>query len=114
MAADISREIAKLREDGRLQMLENAWFKSPTTGFDSGDTSSSVNPLTVGEFEGLFLISGTFTALAFLLFFASLLYKNLSIIKQWGRPEIVKQYICMVIFKRRRDANVIYPEVDNV
>ncbi|KAK8541627.1 hypothetical protein V6N12_014255 [Hibiscus sabdariffa] len=35
MAADISREIAKLREDGRLQMIENAWFKSPTTGFDS-------------------------------------------------------------------------------
>ncbi|KAL4324901.1 hypothetical protein GQ457_11G004020 [Hibiscus cannabinus] len=116
MAVDISKEIAKLREDGRLQVIENAWFKSPTTGFDSGDGSGSVNPLTVGDFRGLFLISGSFTALAFMLFFASLLYKNLSIMRRWGRPEIVKQYICMRILKRRRDTNVIYPEVevDNV
>ncbi|XP_039034845.1 glutamate receptor 1.3-like [Hibiscus syriacus] len=113
MASDISREIEKLRQDGRLQMLENAWFKSPTTSFDSGDASSSVNPLTVGDFRGLFLISGTFTALASLLFFASLLYKNIHILKKWGRSEIVKQYICMIIFKSRRDANVIYPELGN-
>ncbi|KAE8664829.1 hypothetical protein F3Y22_tig00112738pilonHSYRG00584 [Hibiscus syriacus] len=46
MGRDMSREIEKLRQDGRLQMLENAWFKSPTTSFDSGDSSSSVNPLT--------------------------------------------------------------------
>ncbi|KAK8650809.1 hypothetical protein V6N13_140433 [Hibiscus sabdariffa] len=39
MAADISREIAKLRQDGRLQILENAWFKSPTTSLDSEDGS---------------------------------------------------------------------------
>ncbi|PPR93069.1 hypothetical protein GOBAR_AA27612 [Gossypium barbadense] len=38
LARDISREIAKLREDGRLEMLENVWFKSSTTNFDSRDT----------------------------------------------------------------------------
>ncbi|KAK8532406.1 hypothetical protein V6N12_053849 [Hibiscus sabdariffa] len=58
-----------------------------------GDGSGSVNPLTVGDFRGLFLISGSFTALAFLLFFASLLYKNFSIMRRWGRPEIVKHLL---------------------
>ncbi|PPD66137.1 hypothetical protein GOBAR_DD36987 [Gossypium barbadense] len=46
IAHDISREIAKLREDGTLQRLENEWFKNPIIDFDSRNTSDSVNPLT--------------------------------------------------------------------
>ncbi|XWS75982.1 hypothetical protein CRYUN_Cryun01aG0138100 [Craigia yunnanensis] len=115
LVPDISTEIARLRENGRLQMLENAWFKSPTT-FASGDTSDSVNPLTVGDFGGLFLISGTFSALAFLLFFASALYRNWHIMRNWRRPEFVKEYVSMIIFKSRRESNVIHPhpELDNL
>ncbi|KAK8344793.1 hypothetical protein V6Z12_A07G103100 [Gossypium hirsutum] len=60
MAHDISKEIAKLREDGRLQMLENSWFTIPTTNFHSGDTSNTMNPLTRGDFQGLFLINEPF------------------------------------------------------
>ncbi|PPR93067.1 hypothetical protein GOBAR_AA27610 [Gossypium barbadense] len=60
MAHDISKEIAKLREDGRLQMLENSWLTIPTTNFDSGDTSNTMNPLTRGDFQGLFLINEPF------------------------------------------------------
>ncbi|KAA3458521.1 glutamate receptor 1.2-like [Gossypium australe] len=60
MARDISREIAKLREDGRLQMLENSWFTIPTTNLDSGDISNTMNPLTGGGFQGLLLINESF------------------------------------------------------
>ncbi|KAB2073666.1 hypothetical protein ES319_A07G098500v1 [Gossypium barbadense] len=114
LARDISREIAKLREDGRLEMLENVWFKSSTTNFDSRDTFNSVNPLTISDFRGLFFFSGTFSALAVLLFFASLLRKNFHVMKKWGQPKIVKQYVCMKFFKNRKDANVIHPEFDNL
>ncbi|XP_016743342.1 glutamate receptor 1.2 [Gossypium hirsutum] len=109
LARDISREIAKLREDGRLQALENAWFKTPIIDFDSEDTTNSVNSLTVGDFRGLFLISGAFLAIACILFLASLLYKNFHVMKKW----ILKLYICIKIFKNRRDANIIHPEFDN-
>ncbi|TYH62228.1 hypothetical protein ES332_D07G105200v1 [Gossypium tomentosum] len=114
LTRDISREIAKLREDGRLEMLENVWFKSSITNFDSRDTLNSVNPLTISDFRGLFLFSGTFSALVVLLFFASLLRKNFHVLKKWGRPKIVKQYVCMKFSKNRRDANVIHPEFDNL
>ena len=115
LVPDISTEIAKLRENGTLQMLEDLWFKSPTT-FASGDTSDSVNPLTVGDFGGLFLISGTFSALAFLLFFASVLYRNWHIMRNWRRLEFVKEYVSMIIFKSRRESNAIHPhpELNNL
>ncbi|KAB2020889.1 hypothetical protein ES319_D07G100400v1 [Gossypium barbadense] len=109
LARDISREIAKLREDGRLQALQNAWFQTPIIDFDSEDTTNSVNSLTVGDFRGLFLISGAFLAIACILFLASLLYKNFHVMKKW----ILKLYICKKIFKNRRDANIIHPEFDN-
>ncbi|KAK8344792.1 hypothetical protein V6Z12_A07G103000 [Gossypium hirsutum] len=88
LARDISREIAKLREDGRLEMLENVWFKSSTTNFDSRDTFNSVNPLTISDFRGLFFFSGTFSALAVLLFFASLLRKNFHKRRQCNTPRV--------------------------
>ncbi|KAH1130872.1 hypothetical protein J1N35_002250 [Gossypium stocksii] len=47
-AHDISREIAKLREDGTLQKLQNEWFKSLIIDFDSDhNTLDSVNSLTL-------------------------------------------------------------------
>ncbi|MBA0548355.1 hypothetical protein Golob_019461 [Gossypium lobatum] len=114
LTRDISREIAKLREDGRLEMLENVWFKSSITNFDSRDTLNSVNPLTISDFRGLFFFGGTFSALVVLLFFASLLRKNFHVLKKWGRLKIVKQYVCMKFSKNRRDTNVIHPEFDTL
>ncbi|MFQ6619517.1 hypothetical protein Gotur_000790 [Gossypium turneri] len=112
IAHDISREIAKLREDGTLQRLENEWFKNPITDFDSRNTSDSVNPLTVRDFGGLFIINGIFLAITCFLFLTSLLYKNFHVMKEWGR--LVKQYICMKIFKNKRDANAVHLELDNL
>ncbi|TYI73052.1 hypothetical protein E1A91_D07G103100v1, partial [Gossypium mustelinum] len=90
MAHDISREIEKLREDGMLQRLENEWFKSPITNFDSDNTLDSVSSLTVRDFRGLFLINGIYLAIACFLFLTSLLYKNFHVMKEWRRPEFVK------------------------
>ncbi|MBA0821493.1 hypothetical protein Goarm_018347 [Gossypium armourianum] len=100
LARDISREIAKLREDGRLEMLKNAWFKSSIIDFDSNHNSNNVSPLTVSDFRGLFLINGTFSALAFLLFFAYLLHKNFHVVKKWGQAEFVKEYIYLKFLRR--------------
>ncbi|XWS31174.1 hypothetical protein CRYUN_Cryun23aG0054500 [Craigia yunnanensis] len=63
----ISREIARLRESGRLHMLENGWFKSQTS-LTSEDNTSNVRPLTPTNFGGLFLISGILLVVAFLIF----------------------------------------------
>ncbi|KAG4137804.1 hypothetical protein ERO13_D07G094450v2 [Gossypium hirsutum] len=93
MAHDISREIEKLREDGMLQRLENEWFKSPITNFDSDNTLDSVSSLTVRDFRGLFLINGIYLAIACFLFLTSLLYKNFHVMKEWRRPEFVKQFV---------------------
>ncbi|KAB2073662.1 hypothetical protein ES319_A07G098100v1, partial [Gossypium barbadense] len=90
MANDISREIAKLREDGTLQKLENEWFKSPIIDFDSDNTLGSMNSLTIRDFQGLFLISGIYLAIACFLFLTSLLYKNFHVMKEWRRPKFVE------------------------
>ncbi|PPD66136.1 hypothetical protein GOBAR_DD36986 [Gossypium barbadense] len=113
MAHDISREIEKLREDGMLQRLENEWFKSPITNFDSDNTLDSVSSLTVRDFRGLFLINGIYLAIACFLFLTSLLYKNFHVMKEWRRPEFVKQYICMKFFRNKSNANAVHPELDN-
>ncbi|KAA3458519.1 glutamate receptor 1.3-like [Gossypium australe] len=111
MAHDISREIAKLREDGMLQRLENEWFKSPIIDFDSDTTSDSMNSLTVRDFRGLFLVNGIYLAIACFLFLTSLLYKNFHVMKEWRRPEFVKQYICMKFFRNKRDAKAVHPDL---
>ncbi|TYH09548.1 hypothetical protein ES288_A07G104700v1 [Gossypium darwinii] len=114
MANDISREIAKLREDGTLQKLENEWFKSPIIDFDSDNTLGSMNSLTVRDFQGLFLISGIYLAIACFLFLTSLLYKNFHVMKEWRRPKFVEQYIYMKIFRNKSNANAVHPELDNL
>ncbi|KAJ0112129.1 hypothetical protein Patl1_03136 [Pistacia atlantica] len=55
---DMSRAIAKLREMGTLNMMENAWFRSHESMHTFGDTSNNVNSLTFDSFRGLFLITG--------------------------------------------------------
>ncbi|EOX93708.1 Glutamate receptor 1.1, putative [Theobroma cacao] len=75
LARDISTEIVKMRQEGKLIMMEDAWFTSQAT-FTWEDSSDSVSPLTIDSFRGLFLISGTCSGLALFMFLVFVLYKK--------------------------------------
>ncbi|KAA8550525.1 hypothetical protein F0562_002209 [Nyssa sinensis] len=78
LVPEISRAIAKLREEGKLIMMENEWFKSQSS-FMSQDSVTSPNipnRLDFDSFGGLFLISGISSALALLIFLICLLHKK--------------------------------------
>ncbi|XP_057508915.1 glutamate receptor 1.2-like isoform X2 [Actinidia eriantha] len=66
LVPEISRAIMKLREDGRLLMFEEFWFKSPSS-LMSTTKDSATNPTTLNldRFRGLFLINGISLALVF-------------------------------------------------
>ncbi|XVE78210.1 hypothetical protein DITRI_Ditri13aG0126300 [Diplodiscus trichospermus] len=82
LVPDISREIARLRESGKLDLLENAWFKSQTS-LTSKDNADDVNPLTLTNVSGLFLISGVLSAVPFLIFQIPLLYQYWLVLRNW-------------------------------
>ncbi|KAJ9567210.1 hypothetical protein OSB04_003176 [Centaurea solstitialis] len=62
-APEISRQIAKLREDGTLSRLESKWFNQ-----ESVDSVSTTKILSVKDLRGLFVISGGSMAAALFLF----------------------------------------------
>ncbi|XWS36635.1 hypothetical protein CRYUN_Cryun20dG0102200 [Craigia yunnanensis] len=92
LVPDISREIARLRESGRLDLLENAWFKSQTS-LTSRDNADKVRPLTLTNFGGLFLVSGIPSVVAFLIFQIPLLYQYLHVVSNWmmNRVMVLRQ-----------------------
>ncbi|XVE72652.1 hypothetical protein DITRI_Ditri11bG0055300 [Diplodiscus trichospermus] len=81
LATNISKEIAKLRESGKLDMLENAWFRNHTSLTSSGDNANNVRPLTLANFGGLFFISGILSVVAFLMFQIPLLSKYWQVVR---------------------------------
>lgn len=66
---DMSKAIAKLREDGKLRQLEEVWFHSKSEFTSQNSTTMDNNVLTFNKFRGLFLISGVSSSLALFLFF---------------------------------------------
>ncbi|KAK1568375.1 hypothetical protein Q3G72_023745 [Acer saccharum] len=124
LVPDLSRAIAKLREDGKLNKMENAWFKSSQSTFstssDNSDQESSnnnnVNPLTLDSFRGLFLITGVSSTLALAILYGRWLYKTWHVMKNCNfrdlirtRFEFMKEYISKKICHRTGETNVIHP-----
>ncbi|CAI0446853.1 unnamed protein product [Linum tenue] len=71
LAGDMSAAIAKLREEGKLQLMQDAWFNGRQGDRDvpvEDEDDDSVKPLTLERFDGLFLISGSSSVLALFLF----------------------------------------------
>ncbi|KAJ0112130.1 hypothetical protein Patl1_03139 [Pistacia atlantica] len=81
LVSDMSNAIPKLRENGRLIMLENLWFQSLQSTFTSGDASNTVKPLTLDSFRVLFLITGVSSALALSVLYGFLLYRNWHVVE---------------------------------
>ncbi|KAM0026214.1 putative periplasmic binding protein-like I [Helianthus debilis subsp. tardiflorus] len=63
---DISREIAKIREDGTLKMLEKKWFDTEFHVLPE-DSSTKPKTLSLDRFGGLFVISVASSCLALII-----------------------------------------------
>ncbi|KAG4193044.1 hypothetical protein ERO13_A07G195700v2 [Gossypium hirsutum] len=57
LVQDISSSIMRLREEKRLEMMENKWFNSESS-FTTLDPESNFNRLHIHSFGGLFLVTG--------------------------------------------------------
>ncbi|KAL9453987.1 hypothetical protein AB3S75_009565 [Citrus x aurantiifolia] len=75
---DISRAIARLREEGNLAKIENVWFNTQqSSNFMHEDfTSSNPSSLSLANFGGLFLITGISSTLALVIFLVTSIYKR--------------------------------------
>ncbi|PIN16370.1 Glutamate-gated kainate-type ion channel receptor subunit GluR5 [Handroanthus impetiginosus] len=80
MGRDISKAIAELREEGKLQHMETKWFSSQLSPI-SQDTEPPYKPssLSVDYFFGLFLLSWISKSIAVFIVFVLLLREKLSI-----------------------------------
>ncbi|KAK8569957.1 hypothetical protein V6N13_002665 [Hibiscus sabdariffa] len=63
---DISSAIVRLREEEKLQMMENKWFNNTESVFTDQESASNPSRLNLHSFGGLFLVTGMSSALALL------------------------------------------------
>ncbi|XP_059626297.1 glutamate receptor 1.3-like [Cornus florida] len=71
LVPEIARAIMKLRAEGKLKMMEEAWFKSRQPFPKVGDSKANPTILNLDSFGGLFLISGISSTLALVIFLIS-------------------------------------------
>lgn len=67
LVQDISSAIMRLREEEKLQLVENKWFNSTESIFTDQDTTSNPSRLNLHSFGGLFLVTGISSTSALLL-----------------------------------------------
>ncbi|XP_040364983.1 glutamate receptor 1.4 isoform X2 [Rosa chinensis] len=81
LAQDMSTQIEKLREEGKLLEMEKAWFHYNGNHM-SEDTTSPPNTLNLSSFCGLFLVTGVSSAFALFLFIISPLREKWQLVKK--------------------------------
>nr|GMD14221.1 glutamate receptor 1.2-like [Ipomoea batatas] len=79
LVPEISRAIARLREEGKLAELEDKWFKNHPSMLTQDGESSNIKTLNVDNFRGLFLVSGISKAIAVTMFVCLVLRNKLSV-----------------------------------
>ena len=84
MVHDISRAIAKLREDGELHKIEQTWFQDQSV-FEKQESLTKPSILDFYSFRGLFLITGTSLTLALIIFYVFLIRNKLT---SEGQPHL--------------------------
>ncbi|WOG95091.1 hypothetical protein DCAR_0314393 [Daucus carota subsp. sativus] len=75
---DISRAIANLREDGRLEMLQKEWYNKPRS-LVSQETLAKPQVLKIDRFGGLFLVTGVSLGLALIVIIYYFIRKKLNV-----------------------------------
>nr|GMD14219.1 glutamate receptor 1.2-like [Ipomoea batatas] len=79
LVPEISEAIVRLRVEGKLKELEDKWFKNQSSLLPLANAGTQLNTLSLDNFRGLFLVSGTSKAVAFIVFIIFALNKKLSI-----------------------------------
>ncbi|KAF7119699.1 hypothetical protein RHSIM_Rhsim13G0184400 [Rhododendron simsii] len=73
LAADVSKAILQLSEDGTLKRLEDEWLTPNKECLQSETTTQNIDSLSLRSFWGLFLFSVATSSVCFLLFLGHLL-----------------------------------------
>ncbi|CAN1327311.1 Glutamate receptor 2.7 [Linum perenne] len=74
LAADVSKAILKLSEDGELKKLEEQWFATPRECLDI-ESDHATGSLSLQNFWGLYVITGATSTLCLMVFLVKLLKK---------------------------------------
>ncbi|KAJ4719201.1 Glutamate receptor [Melia azedarach] len=96
---DISRVIARLREEGTLKKIEDKWFNGghDQSRFMYEDSASNPSSLSLKNFGGLFLIIGFSSTLALVLFFILKLYNNKLVLDAARGLAFLKDYLVEIV-----------------
>ena len=84
MVPDISWAIAKLREDGKLDMIQQTWFQDQSV-LKKQESPTKPSILDSYSFRGLFLVTGTSSTLALIIFYVFLIRNKLT---SEGQPQL--------------------------
>jgi ionotropic glutamate receptor len=71
-AADFSREILCLSEEGNITLLEEKWF-APSPECSTSATNNNVESLSLRSFKGIYIVFAAISTICFLLFLFRLL-----------------------------------------
>ncbi|KAF5741327.1 glutamate receptor 1.3-like [Tripterygium wilfordii] len=92
LVPEISRQIMALREEGKLRRMESAWFPNQSPLLNDGSvTSNNLNALNLDNFGGLFIITGSTSCLAVLLFFIFKLHKQWQVLRNYDLHYLVQK-----------------------
>ena len=84
MVHDISRAIAKLREDGELHKMQQTCFQDHSV-FEKQESLTKPSILDSYSFRGLFLVTGASSTLALIIFYVFLIKNKLT---NEGQPQL--------------------------
>ncbi|KAI7728046.1 hypothetical protein M8C21_015001, partial [Ambrosia artemisiifolia] len=80
LVKDISKEIAKIREDGTLKFLEKKWFDTEFSVLPEDSSTKPAKTLSLERFGGLFIISGIASCLALIISVINIIRAKLEIL----------------------------------
>ncbi|XP_047325077.1 glutamate receptor 2.7-like [Impatiens glandulifera] len=101
LVSDVSREILNVTEGGEMEKIENKWFGNEKSCPQQDPKAGSSN-LSLGNFWGLFLIVGSASSIAVIIFLAMLTYEHRHFLMQCG---IIRSFLMMIKSKEERKMN---------
>nr|GMD17570.1 glutamate receptor 1.2-like [Ipomoea batatas] len=113
LVPEISRAIARLREEGKLAELEDKWFKSRPSMLTQDDETSNIKTLNVDNFRGLFLLNGISKAIAVTMFLCVVLGNKLSVYHYILRIALGGKLAFMIKYLFRRKEFIIEGHNEN-
>lgn len=76
LVPDVSRAILNVTEGGQLSQIQRKWFREEAQCEEKDGTRVTSDSLNVESFKGLFLVAGTSSCFALIIFLSIFLYDN--------------------------------------